>query len=173
MSTEDESNLSELTTVQIENLPIPLRPGYIGEDDEGPYKVDVYGRKRRPFQKGGPSPNYRGRGAKPQVELTDPAELVNTTMKSLNVDDPISTLLKMAYKDTNTLRAMKIQPKSITPNMQKSILENIAKILYKPKSAAELKAQQGYQGSGEGGDDSDDHDGDTYDAILDIPDNDR
>lgn len=168
----DESELNELTSEQIENLPIPLKPGYIGEDDEGPYKVDIYGRKRRPFQKGGPSPNYRGRGAKPQRELTDPAELVNSTMKSLNVEDPISTLMKMAFKDTHTLRAMKIAPKSITPNMQKAILENIAKIMYKPKSAAELKAQEG---PSDDSDDSegDDFSGDTYDAILDIPDNDR
>ncbi|NND94479.1 MAG: hypothetical protein HKN45_06395, partial [Flavobacteriales bacterium] len=137
--------------------------------------VDIYGRKRRPFEKGGPSPNYRGRGAKPQVELTDPSELVNNVMKSQNIDDPITILMKMAIKDTNTLRMMKIPPKSVTPNMQKSILEGITKILYKPKSAAELKAAGNYNPDTETEqeDTGDDFAGDTFDAILDIPDNQR
>ena len=59
---QGENNLVELTPDQIQALDIPSRPGYLGEDDEGPYKVDIYGRRRRPFQKGGPSPNYKGRG---------------------------------------------------------------------------------------------------------------
>lgn len=166
-----QEELVELTPEQIQELDIPSRPGYLGEDDEGPYKVDIYGRRRRPFQKGGPSPNYKGRGAKPRVELTDPSGLVDNVMKDIDIEDPITTLMKLAHKDRATLKKLKIQERAVTPNMQKSILENMVKILYKPKTAAELKAGQK---AGEAEDQSDDIQAEAEEvSFLDLPSNDR
>lgn len=55
-----------LTDEDIQILPEELRPGYVGEDEEGRYKINEFGEKRRPFQKGGPSPNPKGRFQQPR-----------------------------------------------------------------------------------------------------------
>ena len=54
------TELIELTNAQINALPIHLRPGSEGDDSTGPYKIDEFGIKKRPFEKGGPSPNPAG-----------------------------------------------------------------------------------------------------------------
>ncbi len=51
-----------LTDAEVRKLPEELRPGFNGEDADGPYRIDDYGIKRRRFEPGGPSPNPKGRG---------------------------------------------------------------------------------------------------------------
>lgn len=171
---QGENNLVELTPDQIQALDIPSRPGYLGEDDEGPYKVDIYGRRRRPFQKGGPSPNYKGRGAKTKVELANPSDIVDNVMKDIGIEDPLTTLMKIVHKDRATLRALKMPEKSVSPNMQKSILENICKILYKPKTSAEIKAGLAANGQSEDSDESNGIEAEGIEvAFLDLPNNNR
>ncbi len=48
--------LKPLTKDEILELPDNLRPNYIGQDEEGSYKVDGYGIKRREGERGGPTP---------------------------------------------------------------------------------------------------------------------
>lgn len=53
--------LKPLTKDEIQSLPVELRPNYVGTDEEGAYKVDGYGIKRREGERGGPVPKAETR----------------------------------------------------------------------------------------------------------------
>ena len=104
-------NKEPLTSEEIIALPEILRPGYVGEDEVGLYKIDAYGDKKRPFERGGPSPNSKGR---PKVcDSKDPQEL----MDHHNWISPLEFFMAVMNCDVKTLnRTRKSNSQKVTQN---------------------------------------------------------
>jgi len=121
----------KLSKSQIAKLPEELRPGFEGQDSQGIFKIDDWGVKRRPFEKGGPSPNSAGRGA--SKKIMSPEEII----KDNDYLDPLQLLMAYMNGDIDTLnktrnKGYKIDPSSIKLSDQIEVAKKLMPFFVNP-----------------------------------------